>query len=98
MGPFINGCIDYGFNASYANRDQQFPHESDIWPERFRSKVRNMVILRSTEIERQQCDIFSKAHTLLSIDVRRIWPVQTLNFIHIGEGAHLPTHIPVSVN
>jgi hypothetical protein len=41
---FINNCINYGFNVRCASRDQQFPHENDMWPELSRSNVRNMTV------------------------------------------------------
>jgi hypothetical protein len=55
---FINGCIDCGFDAVWTNCHQQFPHETDIWPELSRSNMRHLIIRRPTDTEKQQLDIF----------------------------------------
>jgi hypothetical protein len=88
-----NGLIDYGFNVAYANRDQKCRHESDVWPELYRSKVREMRIRRCPEIETQQLDIFSKRDPHLSINTGMIQHVQTLDFIPIGEESHVTQKI-----
>jgi hypothetical protein len=56
----------------YANCDQHFPYESDMWPELSRSNMRDMLIRRSTEIERRQRDVFSRDYARLSINARTI--------------------------
>jgi hypothetical protein len=53
MCPFINTCIDYGFDAAYINRSQQFPYDNAIWRELSRSNVRDLFICRSAGTEKQ---------------------------------------------
>jgi hypothetical protein len=84
---FINTCIDSGFDVAHANRNQQFPHESDIWAELPRSNVHNVIIGPPTETEKQQHDILSKGCAHLSIRPGTIGHVLTLEFIPIREAS-----------
>jgi hypothetical protein len=86
MRVFINGRIDYEFNVTYENRNDQFPPEGDMWPELARSSVHDMIIRCSAKIERQQLYVVSKSTLYLSINFGTIRHVQTLNFFAIGEG------------